>query len=743
MAKKRKENKKTSRYGALVLAIILLMLIIFCVSKFGVFGMIANNLFSYLIGPYYLLTLLSLFAIFIMITIFDNKAKLNVWFYIGIIVLNVAVYLLGAHQIYSSYDYGMTQIVEVSEQIRNITTLEGQYGGGLIGMLLLLLSYVLFAKEGTEILIIFLFLIAAILIIPLGVVKSILQYMKETSIKAINNIKNKKDVKKQPEMIENKLRRKKRKTKNDKPIIKDPWILDDDQIKTIETKKEKEQIKVPALTSDTKPKTTYTNNGTYRLPPLSLLDSSNNKASSLNKHSAQIKGQRLIEVLENFDVHAELVNTYIGPSITKFEVKPDYSINLNKITSLQNNLKMELAAKSIRIEAPVPGKSVVGVEIPNAESSMVSISDLMKNVPSSKADNKLLFTLGKDVMGQPVYCELNKMPHLLIAGATGSGKSVCVNTIICSLLMRTNPEDVRLVLIDPKMVEFAPYHDIPHLLWPVVTDSTKAKDILERLNVIMDDRYNDFMEASVRNIETYNSYVENYNTALKEDEKPKEKMPYIVVIIDELAELMAVAKNDVQLSIQRFTAKARACGMHLITATQRPSTDVVTGLIKSNIPSRIAFAVASQIDSRTILGTKGAEDLLGNGDMLYVPQGQDPKRIQGAFVSDKEINNITSFVKKQAKPEYDDFYFQLENINNNAGAFSFNGEGGNQKDALYDEVIEFIKTSQKASASVLQRRFGIGYNRASRIMDQLEEQGLVGPSNGSKSREIYIKPDDE
>ena len=439
MAKKRKENKKTSRYGALVLAIILLMLIIFCVSKFGVFGMIANNLFSYLIGPYYLLTLLSLFAIFIMITIFDNKAKLNVWFYIGIIVLNVAVYLLGAHQIYSSYDYGMTQIVEVSEQIRNITTLEGQYGGGLIGMLLLLLSYVLFAKEGTEILIIFLFLIAAILIIPLGVVKSILQYMKETSIKAINNIKNKKDVKKQPEMIENKLRRKKRKTKNDKPIIKDPWILDDDQIKTIETKKEKEQIKVPALTSETKPKTTYTNNGTYRLPPLSLLDSSNNKASSLNKHSAQIKGQRLIEVLENFDVHAELVNTYIGPSITKFEVKPDYSINLNKITSLQNNLKMELAAKSIRIEAPVPGKSVVGVEIPNAESSMVSISDLMKNVPSSKADNKLLFTLGKDVMGQPVYCELNKMPHLLIAGATGSGKSVCVNTIICSWRMyKTN-----------------------------------------------------------------------------------------------------------------------------------------------------------------------------------------------------------------------------------------------------------------------------------------------------------------
>ena len=366
----------------------------------------------------------------------------------------------------------------------------------------------------------------------------------------------------------------------------------------------------------------------------------------------------------------------------------------------------------------------------------------MKDIPEKVISNKLLFTLGKDLMGQPVYCELNRMPHLLIGGATGSGKSVCMNTIITSFLLRTHPDEVKMVLIDPKKVEFSPYHDLPHLLWPVITDSDKAAILLKRLVAIMEERYETFATAQVRDIAGYNEFVERHNKERKEDEAELSKMPYIVVIIDELADLMAVAKNEVQLSIQRFTQLARACGMHMIVATQRPSTDVITGLIKSNIPSRISFAVSSSIDSRTILDCVGADKLLGHGDMLYLPQGDNsPSRIQGAYVSDNEIRKITEFVKAQATPQYDDAYYSLERSND--GSFAFQGEGGDTKDPLYDEIVEYVKESQKASTSLLQRRFGIGYNRSARIIDQLEENGIVGPANGSKPREVLLKKDEE
>ncbi|MBR3228041.1 MAG: DNA translocase FtsK [Erysipelotrichaceae bacterium] len=482
-------------------------------------------------------------------------------------------------------------------------------------------------------------------------------------------------------------------------------------------------------------------NGRYKLPPLSLLEESSSRRSNINSRSAEVKGHRLIEVLANFGIDAELVNTHIGPSVTKFEIRPDSNIKIDKILNIQNNLKMELAAKDIRIEAPIPGRNAVGVEIPNAEMQSVRMCELMKAIPAKLQNSKLLFALGKDLMGKPVYCELNKMPHLLIAGATGSGKSVCMNTIICSLLLRTHPDEVKLVLVDPKKVEFSPYHDIPHLLWPVITESDKAAMLLKRLVVIMEERYETFSNAAVRDIASYNEYVERHNNELKEGEAALERMPFIVVIIDELADLMAVAKNDVQSSIQRFTQLARACGMHMIVATQRPSTDVITGLIKSNIPSRISFAVASSIDSRTILDCTGADKLLGNGDMLYLPQGESaPSRIQGAFVSDSEIRKITDCTKEQASPQYDDAYYALEQ--NGDGAFAFSAEGGNQKDPLYDQVVEFVREKQKASTSLLQRRFGIGYNRSARIIDELESSGIIGPSNGSKPREVYIKDDE-
>ena len=487
-------------------------------------------------------------------------------------------------------------------------------------------------------------------------------------------------------------------------------------------------------------------NKVYHMPPMSLLTNiASSKASNINKNSAEVKGQKLIEILSNFGIQARLTNTFIGPSVTKFEIVPDENIKVNKISGISDNIKMGLAAKDIRIEAPIPGRSAVGVEIPNAENVMVRMSELTKSEKFKDKSKQLLFTLGKDLMGEPVYCELNKMPHLLVAGATGSGKSVCMNTIIISYLLRSNPKDLKIVLIDPKKVEFTPYHDIPHLLWPVITDSDMASMMLKKAVVIMEERYDAFADAGVRDIKSFNDLVIKHNASVGEGEPRMEKMPYIVIIIDELADLMMTAKKEVEASIQRLTQLSRACGIHMIVATQRPSTDVITGLIKSNIPSRISFAVSSSIDSITILDQTGAEKLLGHGDMLYLPQGESgPIRVQGCFVTDDEIKRITDYCKKQAGPDYDDTYFEIKR-NLEGESFSYSSESNNprEKDALYDEVVEYVTEAQKASTSLLQRRFGIGYNRSARIIDELEKNGIIGPSNGSKPREVYKKRDEE
>ena len=509
-----------------------------------------------------------------------------------------------------------------------------------------------------------------------------------------------------------------------------------------EAKKEEEEKKAAASFKGEKNPPVRKKSATYHLPPISLLETYTGKSSSINKASADIKGEKIIEILKNFDINAELVDTHIGPSVTKFEVKPDSTVKVDRILNISNNIKMELAAKEIRIEAPIPGRSAVGIEVPNVEPIPVKMQELMKNMP--RTSSKLSFALGKGLMGNIVYCDLAKMPHLLIAGATGSGKSVCINTIITSFLFRTHPDDLKLVLIDPKKVEFTPYHDIPHLLWPVITDTTMACTMLEKATVIMENRYDVFAEAGVRNIQAYNEYVVQHNASLKEGEEKLEKMPYIVIIIDELADLMAVAKKDVQLFIQRITQLARACGMHLVVATQRPSVDVITGIIKSNIPSRISFAVASQTDSRTILDKAGAEKLLGNGDMLYLPQGEStPIRLQGCYVTDNEVREVTSFVKKQALPVYEDSYFEFLNNMNGLGGGVNSGGHANEADNLFDEVVDFVVEQQKASTSLLQRRFGIGYNRAARLIDTLEERGIIGPAQGSKPREVYRKKEED
>ena len=472
---------------------------------------------------------------------------------------------------------------------------------------------------------------------------------------------------------------------------------------------------------------------TYRLPPLSLLNKTVNKKQGENKTHAVDSAERLTSVLNEFGVHATINNIMIGPSITKYELKLQTGTRVNKIMSLQDDIKLALAAKDIRIEAPIPGKPAVGVEIPNLVSTMVSFREVFKDIPADLKKNKLLVPLGKDVNGQVIYAELNKMPHLLIAGATGSGKSVCINTIICSILMRARPDEVKMILVDPKKVELSNYNGIPHLLAPVVSDPKKAAATLREVVSEMERRYDLFASANVRKIESYNQYAEKKNKELSDGEQLS-KLPYIVVILDEVADLMMVASKDVEDCIMRIAQLARAAGIHLIVATQRPSTDIITGVIKANIPSRIAFAVSSSIDSRTILDCVGAEKLLGKGDMLFLPMGQNsPVRVQGAFVDDQEVEAITYHVTNQQEVHYDERYTNVKPITASVASKE------EQEDEEYEMCRAFVIKAQKASTSLLQRQFRIGYNKAARIIDQLEADGVIGPQLGSKPREVYIR----
>lgn len=463
-----------------------------------------------------------------------------------------------------------------------------------------------------------------------------------------------------------------------------------------------------------------------------------------NARSAKEKGELLIQVLNNFDIHAELIATHIGPAVTKFEIKPEVGIKVSKILSLADDIKMQLAVRDVRIEAPIPGHNAVGVEIPNVKATPVRMLELYnKTSEEQRKKEPLLFYMGKDLLGNIITCRMDKMPHLLIAGATGSGKSVCMNAIITSLLLNTKPDEVKVLLIDPKKVEFTPYRNIPHLIGPLINDSAQANNALKVIVKIMEDRYDMFSKNGVRNIQAYNEGIQN-GRITKEDAEgnilPADKMPYIVVIIDELADLMMVAGKEVESSIQRITQLARAAGIHLIVATQRPSTDVITGIIKANIPSRIAFSVSSGIDSRTILDHVGAERLLGNGDMLYMPIGESTAlRVQGVYVTDEEVRRITEATASQQIPMYDDAFIRLDAVDGDGDM----GVIGGDEDPLLQEVKDYVIEAQKASTSLLQRRFGIGYNRAARMIDLLESQGVIGPAQGSKPREVYIKKQSE
>ncbi|WP_236560976.1 DNA translocase FtsK [Pontibacillus sp. HMF3514] len=456
-------------------------------------------------------------------------------------------------------------------------------------------------------------------------------------------------------------------------------------------------------------------------PPMHML---NDPISRDENDDAWIEDQmQLLETtLQHFHVKAKVVNAMKGPAVTRFEVQPEPGVKVSKITNLADDIKLSLAAKDIRIEAPIPGKNAIGIEVPNQQAQAVSLQEILENPSFKDNDSPLSVGLGLDIAGSPVITDLKKMPHGLIAGATGSGKSVCINTILISLLYKANYEDVKFLLIDPKMVELAPYNDLPHLVAPVITDVKAATSALKWAVKEMEERYEKFVAEGVRDID-------RYNEKMKEKGRKAEKMPYMVIVIDELADLMMVSPQDVEDAICRIAQKARACGMHLLLATQRPSVDVITGLIKANIPTRVAFSVSSQVDSRTIIDTNGAEKLLGKGDMLFLENGSGKgQRIQGAFVSDDEIERIANYVKKIAPPNY---MFEQEELMKQT---SFEEE----EDELFEDAVDFVINQNGASASLLQRRFKVGYNRAARLIDTMEEKGIISGSKGSKPREVHM-----
>jgi len=480
-------------------------------------------------------------------------------------------------------------------------------------------------------------------------------------------------------------------------------------------------------------------NYNYKLPSLSLLTPTKKKAAG-NNDVIEANIMKLEKVLKDFGITAKVVEVNVGPSVTQYELEISSGTKMSKITSLNKEISLALAKKDVRIQAPIPGKSTVGIELANDTVTPVGLREILESFPANKEKSKLMVALGKNIMGNSIFCEIDKTPHLLVAGATGSGKSVCINCIIASLLMRTKPNEVKLVLVDPKKVELSMYNGVPHLLIPVVTDPRKASDALKRIVREMEDRYDKFSDKGVKNITTYNEWVDKQNETLPEEDKMSH-MPYIVVIVDELADLMLVASKEVEDSIMRITQMARAAGIHLIIATQRPSTDVITGVIKANIPSRIAFAVSSNIDSRTILDQSGAEKLLGKGDMLFSPMGDiTPVRVQGAYVSDEDLQKIVDHTISQQKAQYDERFMNLGN--NETDGMSVNDVKDAKEeydDPLYNEVVEFVITTGKVSASLLQRKYRLGYNRAARIIDLLEERGIIGPQNGSKPREVLVK----
>ena len=714
--KKRKEtNKPSSGYKVELIGVILIAASIIGICQFGIVGNFLSGFASFLVGTAYNILLVALFIIGIYMIVKREEPDFFTSKLVGLYII-VFAFLIFFHTKYiKQLDLEGFEIIKetVNNLMGAINGVEKIQGGGILGAVLSVLFVKLFTVSGTRVVCIVLIICGFVMFTGMSIYDMIRSA--KNKLKVVIRKKDKEEIKIVEENYE----------KDNKVVISSMSDLIHTEDKPVSVESPKTDFDDTIL--DTKG---------YNYPPISLLNVPPKKNNNDNKAVIKDTISILEEVFRDFGIEGKIVAANVGPAVTQYEMEVKAGTKVSKILGIHREIALATAAKDVRIQAPIPGKKTIGVEIPNKSVSMVSVREILETVPKSMNDSKLLVTLGKDIMGKPIYCEINKTPHLLVAGSTGSGKSVCINSIITSILMRTKPDEVKLVLVDPKKVELSMYNGVPHLLAPVVTDPRKANIALKKIVAEMERRYDVFEASGTKNIAGYNAYIEKKNKNTDEAGQIK-KMPFIVVIIDELADLMLVAAKEVEDSIMRITQMARAAGIHLIVATQRPSTDVITGVVKANIPSRISFAVSSSIDSRTILDMTGAEKLLGKGDMLFLPQGENtPLRVQGTFISDDEIKSVVDYTISQQKARYDETLLMDEE---EAHATTMTESKDDYDEPLYNDIVEFVVTQGKASASLLQRRFRLGYNRAARCIDLLEERGIIGPNNGSKPREVLVK----
>ena len=746
--KRSKDSQKSPKYSVELTGLVLILIGIIGMG-FGYIGSFIKQFMMFLAGEFWFILL---FAILILGFSMLFKRKLPNFFsqrLIGLYVLFIIILVLGHFQIlknnqnFSSlmqitYNNYMNRIdtINVSDSLFSSGTSSIVIGGGFIGAIFAGLLNICFGLTGTKIVLVILGLFAFILIFNITLADVLNKFKPLFKRKEKDNVSSKKEyVIEGDELVSVKDGNKEKeiKEKEDNKIV--ITSIDDLKNKNVQESIIKDSFNEDNIKSDE----SESNPDIYRLPKFDLLTPSVKNKKNGEEAFVKLNQEKLERVLNDFEIKGKVVQIHIGPAVTEYEITVPSGTKVSRIVSINKEIALAMAAKEVRIQAPIPGKNTIGIEIPNKEISPVGFREVLEATWQNNGANKILVALGKDIMGTSILADLSKMPHLLVAGSTGSGKSVCINTIICSILMRYKPNEVKLVLVDPKKVELSNYNGIPHLLCPVVSDPKKASVVLQKVVAEMEKRYDLFAEKEFKNIAGYNEWVDKENK--KKTENRISKMPYIVVIIDELADLMLVASKEVQDSIMRITQMARAAGIHLIVATQRPSTDIITGVIKNNIPSRIAFSVSSAIDSRTILDSSGAESLLGKGDMLYLPMGEShTTRIQGCFISDSEINKLIEYCKTQSNAKYDETFTNEDNHSSSSG--SANSDAGDD-DPMYNEVVEFAIETGKISASLIQRRFRFGYNRAARMIDLLEARGIVGPQNGSKPREVLVKLEKE
>ncbi len=734
MAKKKQKKdseKKKFQYSNEVAGILIILMSIIGIGNYGPAGNFIRSFSVFLVGSintFFLIYLLIIGAYLVLKRKSPNFFSMKS---IGLYMM-VICYLVYLHTTYITKN-GTEGIKIITETFDNLLLtfkspeLISNSGGGMIGAVFSYAFYGLF-KDGTNIVIITLGVLGLILCFNFSIY-DLLNKIKEKTKEKVHDIKEKhnsnlehKKEKKEEVSVNNSVND----TKEDTGVV----IANASDI-THEKETKEEENDIP-INHNLEEKETNVVNKNYRLPPLGILKTVKNVNNKDNELYAKEAIQKLEETLKVFEITGKVVQVNIGPSVTQYELELKTGTKVSKLLSIQKEIALALAAKDVRIQAPIPGKNTIGIELPNKVNSSVSFKEVLSCIPPVDEKNVLAVGLGKDIMGKVRWMEINSTPHLLVAGATGSGKSVCMNCIIASILMRARPDQVKLVMVDPKKVELSMYNGIPHLLAPVVTDPKKASIALKNIVAEMERRYDILEHTKNKNIKGYNEFCETH--------PEYQKMPYIVVIIDELADLMLVAAKEVEDSIMRITQMARAAGIHLIVATQRPSTDVITGVVKANIPSRISFAVSSSIDSRTILDMTGAEKLLGKGDMLFKPMGENvPQRIQGAFVSEEELQKLVDYTISQQKAIYDES-LTVEKSGPSTSDINDNYSSEDEyDDPLYNEIVEFAINTGKISASLIQRKYRLGYNRAARIIDLLEERGIIGPPNGSKPREVLQK----